>query len=136
MYLVYHPEGDAEEQRWDYNPRKLRATEREMLERTTGENFSEFTGKVLQGNSLCRRALLFLFLRRQHPRVKFDDVDFAWDELKLEYSRQELQQMREHAADSLSGDQRAAALAKLDSEIESAYDDAESEGKAQLPIAE
>jgi hypothetical protein len=135
VYLVYTP-GEGDVQRFEYRPTKLMATEREMLERQTDQNFSEFTAKVLQGNSRCRRALLFLFLRRQHPRLKFDDVDFAWDELKLEYSRQELQQMRDQVADTLHGDERAAALAKLDEEIETAYDDAESEGKARLPIAD
>jgi hypothetical protein len=136
VYLVYHPEGDEAEQRWAYDPLKLRATEREMLERQTGENFTEFTGKVLQGNARCRRALLFLFLRREHPRVKFDDVDFGWDELRLEYSRQELGQMREQVAERMSGDDRDAALARLDQEIETAYDDADAEGKARLPIAD
>lgn len=135
MYLVYTPDG-GEEQRWEYNPRKLRATEREMLERQTGQNFSEFTGNVLQGNSRCRRALLFLFLRREHPRLKFDDVDFAWDELTLEYSRQEYRQLREHVEESMTGAEREAALTKIDAEIVAAYDDAAAEGKASLPIAE
>jgi hypothetical protein len=136
VYLVYQPEGESEPQRWQYNPLKLRATEREMLERRTDLNFSEFTGKVLQGSSLCRRALLFLFLRRQHPRIKWEDVDFAWDELRLEYSKQELTQMREKVADTLSGRELEAALIQVDAEIIAAYDDADSEGKAQLPIAE
>lgn len=137
MYLVYHPEGESEEKRWEYNPRKLRATEREMLESKTGKNFTEFTTDCLQGNSLCRRALLFLFLRREHPRIRWDDVDFAWDELRLEYSRQELQEMREQVAERMTGEEREAALSKLDDEIASAYDDTGvAEGKARLPIAD
>lgn len=135
MYLVYTPDG-ADEQRWEYNPRKLRATEREMLEKKTERNFTEFTTDCLQGNSLCRRALLFLYLRREHPRVRWDDVDFMWDELRLEYSRQELLEMREQVAENMSGDQRAVAISKLDDEIETAYDDGGEGGKAQLPIAD
>ena len=136
MYLVHTPEG-GDEKRWEYNPRKLRATEREMLEAKSGKNFTEFTGLVLQGNSLCRRALLFLFLRREHPRIRWDDVDFGWDELTLEYSRQELRQMREQVAERMTGTDRDAALEKLDEEIATAYDDSGvSEGKAQLPIAD
>lgn len=136
MYLVYQPEGSDEPQRWAYNPRKLRATEREMLEKRTDLNFAEFTAKVLQGSSLCRRALLFLFLRREHPRTRWEDVDFAWDELRLEYSRQEYQRLREGIDENLSGQERDAALLKIDAEIVAAYDDADAEGKAQLPIAE
>ncbi|MFC8290074.1 hypothetical protein ACFUJ0_06070 [Streptomyces sp. NPDC057242] len=136
MYLVYQPEGQAEPTRWRYNPRRLMSVEREDIERRTGRNFSEFTTAVLQGNSLCRRALLYTFLRRDHPRTKFDDVDFAWDELTLEYSRQELMEMRENVAASMHGAERAAALEAIDKDIEEAFDDTAEEGKARLPIAD
>jgi hypothetical protein len=135
MYLVYTPDG-SDEQRWEYQPRKLRATEREMLEKRTERNFTEFTADCLQGNSLCRRALLFLFLRRDHPRTRWDDIDFTWDELRLEYSKQELSEMRDQVAERMSGDDREAALAKLDEEIETAYDDGGEGGKARQLIAE
>jgi hypothetical protein len=85
-----HPEGSDEPKRWKYNPKKLMSAEREALERRTGRNFTEFTIDVQKGNSLCRRALLFMYLKREHPGVKFDDVDFAWDELTLEHSKGEL----------------------------------------------
>ncbi|MGW6395405.1 hypothetical protein ACWFR1_34055 [Streptomyces sp. NPDC055103] len=136
MFLVYQPEGQDAPTRWRYNPRKLMSIEREDLERRTGRNFSDFTTAILQGNSLCRRALLYTFLRRDHPKTKFDDVDFAWDELTLEYSRQELIEMREKVASSTHGAERAAALEALDKDIEDAFDDTEAEGKATLPIAD
>ncbi|KIF69246.1 hypothetical protein HY68_12655 [Streptomyces sp. AcH 505] len=136
MFLVYTPEGQAEPTRWRYNPKKLMSVEREDLERRTDRNFSQFTTDVLQGNALCRRALLFTYLRRDHAKVKFEDVDFAWDELSLEYSRQELQQMRERMLENLHGDQLAGALVTIDAEIETAFDDVEEAGKAQLPIAD
>lgn len=137
MYLVYQPEGQDEPSRWTYNPKRLMAPEREMLERRTERNFSAFTTDVLQGNSLCRRALLFLFLKRTHPATRFEDVDFAWDELRLEYSKSEYLKMREGLLDTLNGDKLAAALEKIDAEIATAYDDTgEDEGKASLPIAD
>ena len=136
MYLVYQPEGQDEPTRWKYDPRKLMSVEREDIERRTGRNFSQFTTDVLQGNALCRRALLYTFLRREHPKTRFEDVDFAWDELRLEYSRAELRQMREKAAEALHGDELASALELLDQQIEEAVDDAEESGKAQLPIAD
>jgi hypothetical protein len=135
MYLVYKPEGSGEEQRWKYDPRKLMSAEREKIERLTGRNFSDFTQAVLQGNSQCRRALLFVFLKREHPTTRYEDVDFAWDELTLEYSKSELTHIRDQVAETLSGDQRAAALEQLDAEIEKAYEEPEGEGKVQLPIA-
>ncbi|MFF7183257.1 hypothetical protein [Streptomyces sp. NPDC008121] len=136
MYLVLKREGDAEPTRWRYNPKKLMSVEREDIERRTGRNFAQFTQDVLQGNSLCRRALLFTYLRRDHPKTRFEDVDFAWDELTLEYSKQEFESMRENMLESLHGDELAASLAAIDRHIEDAFDDTETEGKAQLPIAE
>ncbi|MEV1049670.1 hypothetical protein [Streptomyces sp. NPDC049887] len=136
MYLIYQPEGSEEPTRFKYNPRKLMSAEREMLERKTGKDFTDFTSSVLSGNSLARRALLYMFLKRQHPTIKWDDVDFAWDELKLEYSKQELVTMREAISENTSGDERTATLANLDAEIETAIDEEdEGEGKASLPIA-
>lgn len=136
MYLVYQPDGSDEPQRFSYNPRKLMSAEREMLERRTGRDFSDFTKAVINGNSSARRALLFMYLKREHPGTRYEDVDFAWDELTLEYSKGEYLQMREDAVENLHGDQLAAALQQIDAEIEKAYDDAEAEGKARRPIAE
>ncbi|MDQ0992161.1 hypothetical protein [Streptomyces sp. V3I7] len=136
MYLVYSPEGSEEPKRWKYQPKKLMSAEREMVERYTGRNFSEFTVDVQKGNSKCRRALLYLYLKREHPTLKFDDVDFAWDELTLEHSKGELLLMRENVIDSVSADQLQAVLEKLDEEIAQAYEDPDEQGKAQLPIAD
>lgn len=135
MYLVYTPEGSDEPKRWKYQPKKLMSAEREMLERRTGMNFTEFTQAVVKGNSQCRRALLFMYLKREHPSVKYDDVDFAWDELTLEHSKGELIEMRKSVEDTVPAHLRESVLSKLDDEIAEAYDDPDDEGKAQLPIA-
>lgn len=135
MYLVYKPEGSDEPKRWKYQPKKLMSAEREMLERRTDRNFTQFTQDVVKGNSLCRRALLFMYLKREHPGVRYEDVDFAWDELTLEHSKGELIEMRKSAADSVPAAQLDAVLAKIDAEIDEAYEDPDEEGKASLPIA-
>ncbi|RSS51366.1 hypothetical protein [Streptomyces sp. WAC01280] len=136
MFLAYQPEGQSEPTRWRYNPRRLMTVERETIERLTGKNFTEFTTDVLQGNSLARRALLYTFLRRDHPKTKFEDVEFFWDELKLEYSKQEWEEMRARAAENLVGAEREQAITQFDAEIETAFDDTSDEGKAGLPIAD
>ncbi|MFE1543606.1 hypothetical protein ACFW61_24440 [Streptomyces microflavus] len=135
MFLVLHREGDEAPTRWRYEPKKLMSVEREDIERRTGRHFTQFTADVLQGSSLCRRALLFTYLRRDHPKTKFEDVDFAWDELSLEYSKQEYEEMRNGLLASLHGDELAAALQQIDAAMEDAYDDTEVLGKAGLPIA-
>ncbi|OKK06414.1 hypothetical protein AMK26_10335 [Streptomyces sp. CB03234] len=137
MFLIYQPDGQDEPTRWRYNPRRgLMAVEREDIERRTGMTYSEFTGAVLKGSSVCRRALLYTFLRRDHPKTRWEDVDFQWDELRLEYSQQEWQQMREAAADRLHGEELAAALEEFDRQMATAIDDAEESGKASLPVAD
>ncbi|MDX2679297.1 hypothetical protein [Streptomyces soliscabiei] len=135
MYLVYKPEGSDEPKRWKYQPKKLMSAEREMLEKYTGRDFTDFSQAVLKGNAKCRRALLYLYLKREHPTLKFDDVDFAWDELTLEHSKGELQLMREQLSDTVPPEQLDSVRAKLDEEIAEAYEDPDEEGKAQLPIA-
>lgn len=132
MYLIYHPEGDAEPQRFRYNPRKIMSAEREWIERRTEMNWSEFTKEVVAGSSLCRRALLYTFLKRDHAKVKWEDVDFAWDELQLEYSKAELINLRSSIADSAP----PAVLEKFDEQIEAAFEDPDDGGKAQLPVAD
>lgn len=134
MYLVYKPEGSEEPQRWRYDPKKLMSAEREMLERRTGKNYSEFTIAVQKGNSQCRRALLHMFLKRDHPTVRYEDVDFAWDELTLEHSKGELILMRGQVADNVPPEQLAAVLERLDGEIAAAFEDPEEAGKASLPV--
>lgn len=137
MYLVYQPEGSEEPQRWKYNPKRgLLTPEREAIERYTGRNYAEFTQDVVKGNSLCRRALLFVFLKRDHPKLRFDDVAFEWEELTLEYSKGELTQMREQAAETVPAEQKQAVLDSLDEQIAQAYEDPDEQGKASLPVAD
>lgn len=134
MYLIYQPEGSEEPQRWTYNPRRLMSAEREAIERRTGMVFADFTKAVIQGSSVARRALLWVMLKRDHPTMRYDDVDFAWDELKLEYSKQEYADMIAKAGEELSGAERESVLASLQAEREAALDDPEQEGKVLPPV--
>jgi hypothetical protein len=134
MYLIYQPEGSDEPKRWRYEPKRLMSPEQEALERYSGKDFSEFTQLVLKGNSRCRRALLWMYLKRDHPGVKFDDVAFAWDEVRLEYSKSELEMMRDKALEGASAADVDRIQQHFDTEIATAYED--DEGKAAgLPIA-
>jgi hypothetical protein len=108
--------------------------EREAIEKRTDMPFAEFTKAVLQGSSVARRALLWVMLKRDHPTTKYDDVDFAWDELRLEYSKQEYARMIADASENLSGEQRDLVLKGLQAEWESAVDDPEQEGKVLPPV--
>lgn len=137
MFLVYHPEGQDEPTRWLYDPLKLMSAEREELERRTGlRSFVKVHAGVLEGDSLCRRALLHMFLKRDHPKLRFEDVDFAWGELDIDLSRSELVEAREKAIKTMQGSELAAALQEIDEKLPTAYDDTGESGKAKLPTAE
>jgi hypothetical protein len=134
VYLVYQPEGSDEPTRWQYNPRKLMSAEREAIERHTELPFAEFTQAVMKGSSVCRRALLWVMLKRDHPTTRYADVDFAWDELKLEFAKQEYAQMMRDAEENLSGEQLAQTLKGLQAELDDAEDDPDLEGKVLPPV--
>jgi hypothetical protein len=128
MYLVYRPE-DGEEQRWTFNPKKIRAAEAEALEKRTGWDFEEFGLHLLKGSVLARRALLWTYLRRVHHTLRFEDVDFAVGEVELQYDKDELTLMREQVEKTHGGSdaERVQMLAALDEQI---ADAPEAEGKA------
>ncbi|WP_405695298.1 hypothetical protein OHA99_09440 [Streptomyces coelicoflavus] len=128
MRVTYSPE-DGDEQTFDYNPNRLLSAEREALEKRTGRAFNQFAMGVLKGDALCRRALLHVLLKRQHPTISFDDVDFCWDELTVEMTKGEISLAVERLREK-NGDE------DLIEGMLSGYDDApDDEGKARLPFA-
>lgn len=133
MFLILQREDETEPKRWRYDAKKLMSAEREMLERRTERAFDEFQQDVIKGSTICRRALLFMFLKRDHPGVKYEDVDFAWDELKLEFSKPEYAEMIAQVSENLNGAERDAAMNSLAKEMETAYEDADESGKAPSP---
>lgn len=134
MFLVYTPD-EGDEQRYFYNPNKLMSPEMEAIERVTDRNWTVFTADVVQGNALCRRALLWVMQKRVHPTLKFGDVSMSWEQVKLEYSREELMSMIESVRDSGAGAQQAVAIEQLERDLIDAVSEDET-GKARSPIAE
>ena len=129
MYLVYRPEG-SDEQRWVFLPGKLRTIDTEAIERKTGWDYTtEFLAHLQKGNTLARRALVWVYLRRDHARMKFEDIDIAADEVELMYDRDELAQIREQIETQPfeSETLRAQALQAIDADMANAP---EAPGKA------
>lgn len=82
LYLVYKPEGQAE-QRWHYQPGRFRVPEMRLVEKVTGFRWKQFQGELEMGSIVALQALLWTYQRRQHPALKIEDVDFAADEVEL-----------------------------------------------------
>jgi hypothetical protein len=128
LKVTYTPD-ESDEQVFDYNPNKLMSAEREALETRTGKSFNDFAMGILRGNALCRRALLHVLLKRQHPTLRFDDVDFCWDELKIEMTKGEIELAVARLREKNGDEELIEGMLK---QFDEAPDD---EGKARLPFA-
>lgn len=136
MHVTYRPEGDAE-QRWEFDPTRVRASKAEMIEKRFGESWDVFLASIQQGSMRARRVLLWHLLTLAHPGLRFEDApDFFADELLVEYTVAELNEIRTRVASKMpAGEEREQVLTLLDSEITEAMarDEAagvEPEGKA------
>lgn len=112
MFLVYKPEGQ-EEQQWEFNPRKMRSSEAEEIEKVTGWDFAEFGQHLQKGSQLALRALLWHYQRKTHPVLKFRDVDFGLDEVELRFDQDELAKAQELAEQMPLGPERDAILKQI-----------------------
>lgn len=110
MWFIYKPE-DGEPQEWWFDPQKVRAREAEAIEKRTGWDWGEFGQHLIQGSTLARRALLWTYQRRLHPTLRFEDVDFAMDEVELSPSVEEVAAIR---AEMVKQDVPAETLAAFD----------------------
>ncbi|WP_329426825.1 hypothetical protein OG339_42220 [Streptosporangium sp. NBC_01495] len=139
MFVTYSPE-DGTEQRWTFDPKRVRASKAEMIEKRAGEPWDAWQAAVLAGKMRARRVLLWHLLTVDHPTLRWEDVpDFYAGELLVEYSVIELADIRgrvekaEIPADQR--DQALAALAALITEATAREAATEPEGKALSPTA-
>jgi hypothetical protein len=122
MHITFTPE-DNPDDGWtkEFLPRKLPLPECEAIEKASGMNYGEWVDAVQSGHAGARKILWWFLVRRQHPRLRLDEVPpFGWDELQIEYSVRELRKLREEAVKSrtMTEDQRSARLSLIDDQIE------------------
>lgn len=80
MRITYTPEG-AEPQVFEFKPGKLMSPEAEAIERHTGMTYKGFTDALGETSMLATHALLWVFLKRKDPTLKYDAVQFCMDEI-------------------------------------------------------
>lgn len=141
MFVTYAPEDGSPPQTWDFKPGRVRASRAAMLERRytklAGESktWDAFKADVLRGSADARRVLLWHLVTLEHPTTRIEDVDPTEDELLVEMSRAELEDMRAEVEKTRTLDEatKTMILDKLDEELESARDD--DSGKAFSPTS-
>jgi hypothetical protein len=131
VFVTFTPEDTGEVQRFEFKPGRIRSSRAEMIEKKyaklAGEKltYDQFKMAVAQGSAIARRVLLWHVLNTVHPTLRIEDVDPFEDEILVEYSRTELEELRAEIvkAKGLDDEQREAIVARLDQEIETAPDD-------------
>ena len=128
MIVTYHPEGGAPES-WEFDPRKVRASRAEMIEKRAGESWESWLMQVQQGSMRARRVLLWHLMSMPHTTMRFEDTpDFYAGEVEVKHTAAELAEMRARVTSAgLPEDQLAQVLAVIDMEMAAAP---EAEGKA------
>lgn len=137
MLVNYMPE-DGDHQSWEFDPRRVRASEAVMIQKRFGGTWEEFRAAVLQGDVEARRVLLWHLIRRTHHTLRFEDTpDFYTAELIVQATRTELLEMRAALVSNrgVPDDQREIMLSAIDVEIERAPDPEAGQGKASSPIS-
>lgn len=146
MYLKYHPDGTAESQTYEFLPGRVRVSKAQVVEKlyskAIGEKatWEQFKIAVMQGSIAARRVLLWMLMSQVHPSLRYEDVpDFFEEEVTVEWSRRELQDMHDGIEQSSMPDgEKETVLARLREEIATAptgdddpLPEAEEVGKAE-----
>jgi hypothetical protein len=129
MFVTYTPSGE-EPQEWVFKPGDMLNRESEQIEKVTGLTWEEFLQQLQRGLTIARRALLWTLLRRNHSVLRFPDIEFRQGDLKVEYDRGELEEIRagllEPGAQTRaekSGQDLDAMLAAVEQQLEKARED-------------
>lgn len=103
MKLIYTPENGARAE-WTFKLGRLLNVEAEEIEKRTGMTFTAWKAAVQSGSMLAMHALLFVLLRRDQPRLAWDQVQFADEDVELEYDLDETIALRDSLKAQLEGD--------------------------------
>lgn len=129
MKLSYRPE-NASAHEWTFKPRRLLNVEAEEIERRTNMTFEEWTAALQSGSMLAFHGLLFVLLKREQPKLSWDQVRFCGEDVELEYEVDEKIEIRDQlkaGLDGMDADRAAQArdvIAELDREIAEAQPEA------------
>lgn len=118
MWVTYRPEDQPEDavQKWEFNPKRVRTSDAEIIEKRYGANWDTWLNDVRSGSAKARRVLLWHLLRREHARLRYEDTpDFYMEELLVEHSVVELLELKDRLSkvkldDESAREQMATAL--------------------------
>lgn len=135
MIVTYTKTGE-EPRTWTFNPEDVSESTAEVIERRFGTDsptYEAWQQGIHQGMARARRVLLWFLLWRDHPALRFEEVDPKRSELKVEFTVSEITAMieRVRASKRMNPDDKARLLQGLEIQLETAPGGPdEPEGKA------
>jgi len=135
MIVTYTPQGTDQPRTWSFDPEDVPESMAEVIERRFGGDnptYEAWQQGILHGSARARRVLLWHLLQREHPTIRYEDVDPTRKQLTVQFTRTELYAMKDRvqATRKMPAEQREQILLALDIQLERAPDDLEPEGKA------
>lgn len=117
MRITYTPEG-ADPKVFDFKPGKLMSPEAEAIERHTGLTYKQFADALGETSMTCTHALLYVFLKRGNPTLKYEQVQFCMDEINFDLDDEEaasaMTELQRRQGDRPLTDDEAEALKQLE----------------------
>lgn len=111
------PEGPERE--WTFSPLDLESHESEAIELVGGpwwETYDQFGRLFMKGSTRAHRAMVWVMLRREDPRLQFDEVSIRAGSVSCDFDPLELSAIRAgvEANPDLDVDEKTFLLAALD----------------------
>lgn len=96
MFVTHTPE-DGDKQEWEFRPGQVRHGEMVMVENRAGTPWPNWLQNIKMGSGPARIVLIWHLLRREHPGVRWEDVERSVvdDDITVELSVDELERNRQ-----------------------------------------
>lgn len=94
---------------------KMMSPEAEAIEKVTGMTFTEWGQALMNGSTVCGRALVWVLKKREEPTLRFRDVVYPVDSLLVSLDDEEKEKVRERLEldDTLTDEERLQIVAAL-----------------------
>lgn len=92
MIVIYTPDS-GNKQQWTFEIDELPSRDAEDIEEATGLLFDDWRWRVQAGGAKAQRALLWVLLRRENSRLRFEEISYRVGELSVQYTIEELRDL-------------------------------------------
>ncbi|MEU6267696.1 hypothetical protein [Saccharopolyspora shandongensis] len=94
MIVTYAP-GGGEPRRWEFAPNQVDVESAELIEVHAGTSFTEWARSTMEGRARALRVLLWYFLRKDLPTLRFEDTPkFNMGAVRVDLGRTELLELQ------------------------------------------